>query len=727
MRFHMSVGLALAAVLSPLAQSEAWAWFKFSNKTSKPVYVAFVHHKPGCEGGVPWEKRGWWRLEPGQTKTVQGDAITNRYSYYFAESDDRAWVWTSGGPVACLPQPAFTWCWNTCNTNPNTRNLGVRKVDTGSSTNFTLNLTPPPGRAEGPPAAAEEDAANEPAAEEKRGEQVSATTGGDGKPADGENGGGRTEVELPATAGAADPMGDNDGANGGGKPSADDPTDVSPEAEPAGDPAVAGAIVETRLGYEIDRCSGRLSVKNKNNQWVTVPRGVWTTIDVAVDGSGYWYWRCGSTGERSRGAPAFRFKVKRLKVWHSTTDRKITWWCYDLVDDVRTVRVTVHRHSSVPLTTADADRILADMGTVLQTKDQPNDTPTKVRFVRNGDVRVLPATVPGAIQTQADWNALMGAGTGVKVVRDIRWCGGPGGSIIGCAPVGNPVVNLAVVRFTASQEGILWGHEYGHNCGLGHRTDDANAVMFPSIASNRRVVNPSESSRFLGGPVAATGAVMAGTSHDHKGSPPPKDVKEFVRQHYFDGVPYEAAAAYTEKDAEVLIGMLADAENDEYLPEIVTTLCFIGSEKAVEPLIKFVKSEVDTKAGFKAKNAALIHLGDLIHKSKSKAAVKFLEEVAGKPAVAAKLLAGRVEKATNEVKGADVTPPTADELTAELSVSATQGLGLAGTEQAQEVLKRLKTEPAVLNAVSKAVDDALKTSETIQEKGQKEYHKKKHE
>jgi hypothetical protein len=91
------------------------------------------------------------------------------------------------------------------------------------------------------------------------------------------------------------------------------------------------AAQEVKLGSETDQCSGVLTVRNKHNQWITVPRGHWTTIDVAIDGSGYWYWRCGSTGERSRGASSFRQRVKRLKVFHSTNSRKITWWCYDLL------------------------------------------------------------------------------------------------------------------------------------------------------------------------------------------------------------------------------------------------------------------------------------------------------------------------------------------------------------------------------------------------------------
>lgn len=99
----------------------------------------------------------------------------------------------------------------------------------------------------------------------------------------------------------------------------------------AAEMATAVAQQEVQLGYEIDRCSGLLTVQNRFNRWVTIPRGQWTAVDVAIDGDGYWRWRCGSSNERSRGAPNFRQRVKRLKVWHSTGSRKITWWCYDLL------------------------------------------------------------------------------------------------------------------------------------------------------------------------------------------------------------------------------------------------------------------------------------------------------------------------------------------------------------------------------------------------------------
>ena len=123
-----------------------------------------------------------------------------------------------------------------------------------------------------------------------------------------------------------------------GRPFSDD--DMSPQAfsddvssQVAEESAHAALSVsqEVRLGYEIDQCSGVLSIRNKDNRWIYVPRGRWTTIDVAIDGNGYWHWRCGSSSERSRGSSNFRQRVKRLKVWHSTESRKITWWCYDLL------------------------------------------------------------------------------------------------------------------------------------------------------------------------------------------------------------------------------------------------------------------------------------------------------------------------------------------------------------------------------------------------------------
>jgi len=387
----------------------------------------------------------------------------------------------------------------------------------------------------------------------------------------------------------------------------------------------------------------------------------------------------------------------------------------------RTVSLTVHRHTNVALTDAEADRILRDMGTVLQTSNVAGDVATAVQFVRNGAVRVLPSTVAATIQTAAEWNTLMGAGTGVKVVTDIRWCGGPGGSIIGCAPVGVGTANLAVVRFTAAQEGILWAHEYGHNAGNSHR-NDARAIMNAGIGANHDSVDSTESGRYLAGPLAISGAAQAGTSGccQDDSIEPPLDVREFVSQHWIEGVPYQAASLYTEQDARRLVELLAEGTEEEFLPEIVTTLCFIGSPVAAEPLIDFVESARTGRAVFKAKNAALIHLGDLIKKSGNLPALDFLTHVATDMGAARALARSEAAVSAAQAAAAGVDAPTLETLSAELAVSATFGLSLAATPATLEVVNRLKDNPDVFASVNQAAAEAVEIGREVLARGQEE-------
>ena len=371
----------------------------------------------------------------------------------------------------------------------------------------------------------------------------------------------------------------------------------------------------------------------------------------------------------------------------------------------RTVQVVVHRHSSVALSEAEADRILADMGTVLQSDDSGPDVATPVQFARSGAVRVLPANVPAAIQSQADWNALMAAGPGVKIVQAIRWCGGPGDNIIGCAPVGSATVNLAAVRFTASMEGILWVHEYGHNCGLGHRSDDLRAVMYPAIGADHNVVNETESQRYQAGPLTITSEVMpAGACHcDADGIARPADVRDFVTRHWVEGVPYEIASQYTEQDALILIDWLVNEpeQHAEFLPQIVATLGYIGSELAVPPLIGFVQGPLAGRAAFNAKNAALVRMGDLVNRSGNRAAFDFLTMVAS---------------------GQDASMAGATGPGAELAVSATFGLALAGVDEAQQVLEDLTRDADALTPVREAAVEALGICQTIRTQGRPAWH-----
>lgn len=56
---------------------------------------------------------------------------------------------------------------------------------------------------------------------------------------------------------------------------------------------------EIYLGREQDACSGQLSVRDRNGTYVPITRGRQTVLDVAINGQGYWAWKCGSSSERS--------------------------------------------------------------------------------------------------------------------------------------------------------------------------------------------------------------------------------------------------------------------------------------------------------------------------------------------------------------------------------------------------------------------------------------------
>ena len=406
----------------------------------------------------------------------------------------------------------------------------------------------------------------------------------------------------------------------------------------------------------------------------------------------------------------------------------------DLVEKI--VQVRVQRHSTVGLSDSEADRILEDMGTVLRRVDPSAnpatpDVSTRIRFIRSGPVQVLPANVPAVIQTQSQLNSLFLAGSGVKIVRRIRFCSGPGGSIIGCAPIGINQVNIAAIPFDDPLESILWVHEYGHNVGLNHRTNDNNAIMFPSIGSNRLVVNQFESNRFLNGPEALSGRVMP--SQSHQGIPSEQtytsqtieqqSVADFVRQHYYHGISYEDCQQFNREDSKKLINMLAQPKaNQKYLSEIVTTLCFIGDDSAVEPIIAFVKSDLNSDSEFNAKNAALIHLGDLICRTKNKAATDFLLQVATEPAATNEMVESRLSLATERARSIGVSAPSADELKTELQVSALMGMGLTGDPDLATVLVGDSVR-RVDESITDATMDALKINRKIQRLGQSEYYR----
>lgn len=125
---------------------------------------------------------------------------------------------------------------------------------------------------------------------------------------------------------------------------------------------------------------------------------------------------------------------------------------------------------------------------------------------------------------------------------------------------------------------------------------------------------------------------------------------------------------------------------------------------------------------FNAKNAALIHLGDLVNKSGSKLALDFLTRIATDQEAAKTMTVSRATIAAAEAAVAGVEAPKLDDLAAELAVSATFGLALAGQPEAEQTLASLATAATVFDSVKRAASEAVTLSQTVRAQGQKAYY-----
>jgi hypothetical protein len=294
-----------------------------------------------------------------------------------------------------------------------------------------------------------------------------------------------------------------------------------------------------------------------------------------------------------------------------------------------THRLQVRRFTTTSLTQAEADRILADATTVLRTHDGPGDVVCAVTLLRDGDLMAF-TEGDGSIDSGAEFSALLGLQGWAKVVNQINWCGELTPNVIGCAPV--PGNSLAVVRHTPSLEGILWLHEFGHNKWLNHRNDDPNAVMNRTIGPTRRRVKSIECYAFETLPL---GALVAETvmpqdrepGQDQSRASSLMDIRDFVRQVFIHGVPYEEATKYDSSVVPTLLDMLNDPAEEAYWPNIVVVLGMIGDERAVDPLISFIEADDQgdlSREHYAAKTSALMALGYLIDKSGNQKALDYL-------------------------------------------------------------------------------------------------------
>jgi hypothetical protein len=159
--------------------------------------------------------------------------------------------------------------------------------------------------------------------------------------------------------------------------------------------------------------------------------------------------------------------------------------------------LTFANHVSVtsPMTDSRLDGVLSEATRRAATGDSDGDSivdvPCCVLVSRAGSAGTFGSPGDGldAINDFPTLSTVLNQPAGrVKVVNVINYCGSSGTNIIGCSYT--PGSSMVLVRLSnIAFEAVLWVHEYGHNLGLQHSTDN-RAIMYASDngANNRLVL-----------------------------------------------------------------------------------------------------------------------------------------------------------------------------------------------------------------------------------------------
>jgi PBS lyase HEAT-like repeat-containing protein len=397
-----------------------------------------------------------------------------------------------------------------------------------------------------------------------------------------------------------------------------------------------------------------------------------------------------------------------LAMWHR-------WWpCPECV--VIGSRLDVRRHVTAMLSDADADAILAAATTVLQTNDGPGDVECAVQLARSRPVTTFSGI--STINTAADFEAVMALPGNVKVVNAINWCENKFKTdYIGCAR--RPGTSLAVERFLGPPEGVLWAHEFGHNKGLRHLDNDPFAVMNPTITGSHRRISSVECAAYRAAPF--TPDRQAEVLMSTVDLPRLPDVREFVRQVYVHGVPYQTARRYPASQVPILVEMLRQPAEEAAWRSIVVTLGMIGDEAAVEPLIAFIEArgpDQPSRAQYAARRSAVTSLGYILNQTRSRRALDYLET-----GLEPSQWAARLEPFHAPYQA------TVAERDRDFSTHALLGLALSGTPEAAEALRGLQqnggTPSEFAGQVRDLLADALKAHAAIAAEGLEAYYREK--
>jgi hypothetical protein len=198
------------------------------------------------------------------------------------------------------------------------------------------------------------------------------------------------------------------------------------------------------------------------------------------------------------------------------------------------------------------------------------------------------------------------------------------------------------------------------------------------------------------------------------------DIRDFVRQTFIHGVPYEEASRYGSAAVPILLGMLEDRREQEHWTNIVGVLGMIGDERAVDPLIAFPGARGEdrlTRPQYVAKSSVPLALGYLVNKTGSQRALSYL-----------------IESLNPDVwtqRGVTWQSPyhaTGVERNLQLTTGAVWGLAVSGRPEAASALRAVQADTSaagkrLVAQIGVVVGEALVTHAQIARMGLAEYYR----
>jgi hypothetical protein len=178
-----------------------------------------------------------------------------------------------------------------------------------------------------------------------------------------------------------------------------------------------------------------------------------------------------------------------------------------------------HADLTNPMTDSRLDQLLDEGSLRVGRADFGADVACCVTYSPSGTAKTFGTSGDGLdiIDSSAEVTTVLSDPTArFKVVRAINHCGGPGFNIIGCAWVSG--YGAAVVRMSSlGSETVLWVHEYGHNCDLGHNPDSRYIMHGVDYGTNNAVTQGECDSYHTPASAANADVVQTGTCADADG------------------------------------------------------------------------------------------------------------------------------------------------------------------------------------------------------------------